>query len=125
MLALLDLQQPYKFETSASTNVIRTNMLFGSPTVTSIILKNVSSSHINNDGWDTIDEIFKDVCGIFQGLQVKKFCLQNNLLHHLSKPRFPSYKEVHVTEEAFVSFVLGHLGICIYRDGICLEGKYL
>ena len=89
-------------------------MLFGSPTVTSIILKNVSLAHINNDGWDTNDEIFKVVCGIFQGLQVKKFYLQDNLLHHLSKPHFPSYREVHVTEESFVSFALGHLGIVMY-----------
>ena len=92
-------------------------MLFRSPTVTSIVLKNVSLAHINNDGWYTIDEIFKDVCRIFQGLQVKKFCLQDNLLNHLSKPRFPSYREVHVTEEDFVSFVLRHLGIVMYLQG--------
>jgi hypothetical protein len=43
-------------------------MFFGSPTITSIILKNVFLVHINNDGWDTNVEIFKYVCGIFQGL---------------------------------------------------------
>jgi hypothetical protein len=48
---------------------------------------------------------------------VKKFCLQDNLLHHLSKPRFPFYKEVHVTEEDFVSFVLRNLGIVMYLQG--------
>ena len=92
-------------------------MLFGSPTVTSIILKNVSLAHINNDGWYDIDEIFKDLCWIFQGLQVKKFFLQYNLLCHLSKPCFPSYKEVHVTEESSVLFVLGNLGIVMYLQG--------
>jgi hypothetical protein len=117
MIALPDLQQSCKIETSASTNVMRTNMLFRSPSVTSIILKNVSLAHINNVGWYAIDEIFKDVCGIFQGLQVKKFCLQDNLLHHLSKPCIPSFKEVHVIEEASTSFVLGHLGIIVYLQG--------
>jgi hydrogenase maturation factor len=92
-------------------------MFFISPTITSIILNNVSLAHINNDGWYAIDEIFKDVCGIFQGLQVKKFCLQYNLLCHLSKPHFPSYREVHVNEEASISFVLGHLGILMYLQG--------
>jgi hypothetical protein len=62
-------------ETNASTNVMRTDMLFRSPSVTSIILRNVSLAHINNDGWYVIDKIFKYVCGIFQGLQGKKFCL--------------------------------------------------
>jgi hypothetical protein len=75
MLALPNLQQPCKMETSVSTNVMRTNMPFISPSITSIILKNVSLSHINNDGWYVIDKIFKYVCGIFQGLQGKNFCL--------------------------------------------------
>jgi hypothetical protein len=65
MLALPDLQQPCKFETSASTNVIRTNLFFRYRTIRSIVLKNVSLDHINNDGWYTKDEIFKDVCVIF------------------------------------------------------------
>ena len=92
-------------------------MFFISLTITSIILKNISLAHINNDGWYDIDEIFKDLCGIFQGLQVKKFFLQYNLLCHLSKPCIPSFKEMHVISEASASFVLGHLGIILYLQG--------
>ena len=66
MLTLPELQQPCKFETSASTNEIRTNMIFRSPIVTSIVLKNVSLAHINNNGWNTNDKIFKDVLGSFR-----------------------------------------------------------
>jgi hypothetical protein len=65
ILALPNLQQPCKIETSSSNNVIRINMFFRSPTITYIVLKNVSLAHINNDGWYTNDEIFKYVCGIF------------------------------------------------------------
>jgi hypothetical protein len=67
-----------------------------------------------NDGWYVIDKIFKDVCGIFQGLEGKKFCLQDILLHHLSRPCIHSFKEVHVIVEAFAYFVFGHLGIVVH-----------
>jgi hypothetical protein len=48
---------------------------------------------------------------------VKNFCLKDNLLRHLSKPHLPSYREVKLTEEAYVSFVHGNLGIVMYLQG--------
>jgi hypothetical protein len=53
---------------------------------------------------------------------VNNFCLQDNLLHHLSKPHFPSYREVHVTEEDFVSVVLT-FGNCNVFTGMEFSSK--
>jgi hypothetical protein len=40
--------------------------------------------------------------------------LQDNLLHHLSRPYIPSFKEVHVIAEASTYFVFGNLGIVVH-----------
>jgi hypothetical protein len=60
MLALPNLQQPFKVETSVDD--MRANILFRPPSFASIVLKNASLAHVSYVEQYVINEVFKDVC---------------------------------------------------------------
>jgi hypothetical protein len=109
ILALPDLQQPFKVATSTSADAMRADILFRPPSFASIVLKNV---HVSYVGKYAIDEVFKDVFErLIHGLQVKIFWLQDKLFYHLGKPCIPTIVKMHVIGEAYTSLVFGNFGV--------------
>jgi hypothetical protein len=73
-----------KYKKGTSNKVA--DMLSRPPIASSIIFKNTSLSHDSYVEKYAIDEYFKDVYEkLTHGAQVKKYCLQGNLLYHLGK----------------------------------------
>ena len=119
ILYLPYLQQPFKV---TSADSMRTDILFRPSSFSYIVLKNVD--HVSYVEKYAIDEVFKDVFErLINGLQMKRFWLQDKLFYHLGKPCIRTIEKMHVIGEAYTSLIFWYFEverIVMYLLRLCL-----